>query len=166
MADGEYYVLKCPYCDEDITKVMENPYTVVVCPNCNRRLNLYSVFGYNMWLSEQGKTKKVNERPIEDVNNNVQQSKVKTEEWEDDNGNRHIKFTFASDDYDFDEDAIAEDYLEQSELRQRRPTSLDEMLMFNSDICVMQYRYLTKAGFSRQEAIDILKKLIEQGFIL
>lgn len=168
MADkDEYYILKCPFCDKDITKVLEKPSTQVICPNCGKDINLYSVFGYNMWLAEKGKILKVNKRPLKDVNT-VRQSNnnVVKEEWEDDNGDKHIRFTFASDDYDFDEEAIAEDYYNQSELMQKRPKALDELLMSNSDICVMQYRYLINAGFTRPEAIEIIKKLIEQGFIL
>lgn len=153
MSKEEYYILKCPYCDTDITKIMEYPSNIVICPKCERELNLYSVFGYNMWLSENGRTTKVNKKPIKDVINNVEN--------EDD-----LEFTYDEDDYDYNEDKIAEEYINISNLIQKRPETLHEMIAFNADICLMQYRYLIKVGFNRQEAIELIKKLIEQSFLL
>lgn len=153
----EYYILKCPFCDEDITQVMECPDAFVTCPSCERDLNLYTVFGYNMWLAEQGKIKRVDTRPIKDVNIDRQQDEDKYS---------YMEFTYDGDDYDFDEESIAEEYLKSSNLMQKRPQAVHEILAFNADICTMQYRYLTKMGFTRIEAIEIIKKLIEQDFIL
>lgn len=154
MSEDKYYILKCPFCDGDITSVMERPSTIVECPNCERDINLYSVFGYNMWLSEQGKSYKVDTKPIRDVN-------IDSQEESD-----YIEFGYDSDDYGWDEDKIAEDYLKQCNLMQKRPQAIHELLAFNADVCTMQYRYLTKMGFSREEAIEIIKKLIEQDFML
>lgn len=157
MADKEYYILKCPYCDKDITSVMNLPDNVVTCPSCNKDLNLYSVFGYNMWLVEQGNIEKVHKKPIEDVNIDIQEN----EETED-----YIEIHFDGEDFEFDEEHIAEEYLKSSNLMQKRPRAIHELLSFNADICTLQYRYLTKMGFSRAESIEIIKKLIEQNFIL
>lgn len=154
MSEDKYYILKCPFCDDDITSVMERPNITVACPSCERDINLYSVFGYNMWLSEQGKSYKVDTKPIKDVNIDSQEE------------NDYIEFGYDSDDYEWDDDKIAEDYLKRSNLMQKRPQAIHELLSFNADVCTMQYRYLTNMGFSREEAIEIIKKLIEQDFIL
>lgn len=162
MADGEYYILKCPYCDDNITKVMETiTDNIVTCPHCDKELNLYSVFGYNMWLAENNKTKKVKRKPIKDVKSNRNRAK---EYYDEDN--MVVEFNFDADDYEFNEEAIAEDYINHSHLMQRRPKALEEILSFNADICTMQYRYLLKMGFTRPEAIELIKKLIEQSFLL
>lgn len=158
MAADKYYILKCPFCDNDITSVMEKPSCAVECPCCERDINLYSVFGYNMWLSEQGKSNKVDIKPIKDVN-------IGTTKEREENGDT-IEFEYDSDEYDWDDDEIAEDYLKRSNLMQKRPQAIHELLAFNADICTMQYRYLEKMGFTRGEAIEIIKKLIEQDFIL
>lgn len=155
MSKEEYYILKCPVCDENITKVMEFPDSEIICPNCKRVLNLYTIFGYNMWLSENGKSTKVCEKPIKDVASNVKDvSKYSSE------------FTCDEDDYEFDEEEIAKEYIDYSNLIQKRPETLHEILSFNADICLMQYRYLIKVGFTRPEAVEIIKKLIEQNFLL
>lgn len=152
MSDGEYYILKCPYCDKNITKVLEYPHSIVHCPECDRELYLYSVFGYNMWLSEQGKSKKVKRRPIRDV---------KQYEHTD-----YIDMSYDEDGYDFDEEQIMEQYINSSSLMQKRPEALHELLSFNTDVCLMQFRYLTRVGFTREEAIELIKELIKTDFIL
>lgn len=148
LSNSEYYILKCPVCDVDITKVIEQPSREVICPNCKRVLDLYSIFGYNMWLSEIGKTTKVNKKPIKDV--------VYDE----------TDIEYDSDDYEYDEETIIEDYLNNSHLFQKRPEALHKLLLFNANTCLMQLKYLMKVGFTRKESIEIIKKLIEQSFLL
>lgn len=148
-----YYVLKCPVCDKDITKVMEIPDTKIVCPNCKKVLSLYTIFGYNMWLSENGKSFKTDKKPVKDV--------IIDEEPKD------TYDGFSYEEYkEYDEDEEAERYLENGELLKKHPRVIHEILSFNADLCLMQHNYLTRLGFTRCEANDILKKLIEQGFIL
>lgn len=154
MADGEYYILKCPYCDSDITEFLEEPYTYNTCPYCGKDNNIYSVFGYNMWLAENNKAEKVNKKPIKDVIDT--RARQQSE----------IDFEYEDEMYDFDEEKIANDYINQSVLMQKRPEAIHELLSFNADVCTMQYRYLIRMGFTRNEAIEIIKKLIEQDFIL
>lgn len=150
MSKEKYYILKCPICDKDITEVMEYPNNEVYCPHCDKKLNLYSVFGYNMWLSENGKATKVNKKPIKDVINNTQ----------------YDEFTYDNDDYDFDEEVIRDEFINSCSLIQKRPEVLHEIASFNADMCLMQYRYLIKVGFTRFEALEIILKLIEQSFLL
>ncbi len=154
MGKAEYYIMKCPYCDEDITSVLENPSSLVICPNCNRLLHLYSVFGYNMWLSENDRIYKVDKKPIKDVTVND------THKEDTYDGFRYKEYV------EYDEDKEAEDYLEQGELSKRHPRVVHEMLSFNADLCLIQHNYLTRLGFTREEALRIVEKLIEQGFIL
>lgn len=149
----EYYVLKCPYCDGNITKVMERPNSIVICPNCNKELNLYTIFGYNMWLSENGKSKKVGRRPIKDIKKD---RKTKIEE----------KYNFELDEESYDNSEIFEECINQSVLMNKEFKNLKEILAFNADVCVMQYIYLLQDGFTRPEAIEIIGKLIDQNFLL
>lgn len=148
MSKEEYYILKCPVCDENITKVMEFPDNEIICPSCKRVLSLYTVFGYNMWLSENGKSEKVNKKPIKDV--------IAREELNED---------YAEYEND-DEEEDDEHYIENEELIKKHPRVIHEMLSFNADLCLIQHNYLTRLGFTREEAVEIVKKLIEQGFIL
>lgn len=146
---SEYYILKCPVCDKDITKVMEMPNAEIVCPNCKRVLNLYTVFGYNMWLAENGNAEKVNKRPIT-ISDKQETNQVLDvcidEDIEDDN----IDYS------EFNFDSITDN----------NPSNLQILLSQNADICAMQYNYLIKKGFTRLEAVDMVLKLIEHGFIL
>ena len=158
MSDSEYYVLKCPYCDENITSIIENPKSWFRCIHCDKELSLYSVFGYNMWLAENNRCKKVKRKPIKDV---ISSSKAEIRPKE-----ISIEFHFDEDNYEYDEEAIKEDYLRQSSLMQKRPMAMHEILSFNADICSMQLAYLMKLGFTREESIELIKKLIDQDFIL
>lgn len=148
MADSksEYYILTCPYCDKNITKVMENiTGNTVICPSCQKELNLYTVFGYNMWLVENGNFKKVTKKPIRTITKQVE-----------------------TENFVLDEDYI-DDELEEinfDSITDNSPTNLQILLSQNADICTTQYNYLIKKGFTRLEAIDIVLKLIEHGFIL
>ncbi|WP_304393312.1 hypothetical protein [uncultured Clostridium sp.] len=148
MADNksEYYILTCPYCDKNITKVMENiTGNTVVCPSCQKELNLYTVFGYNMWLVEKGNFKKVTKKPIKTIKNQVEVENFVLDEDYIDDELEEINFDSISD---------------------NSPTNLQILLSQNADICTTQYNYLIKKGFTRLEAIDIVLKLIEHGFIL
>lgn len=158
---NEYYILKCPFCDDDITSVMESPDAKVTCPKCNKELNLYTVFGYNMWLVENNKITKVSKRPIKDIKiKNKNYGNIKTEEWEDGNS-RHIKFIVSS-----DEDV--DDYKETDNFEESdgEPKTYEDLLLFNAAICHKQYDFLVQAGFKEKDALDMVKKLIDQGFIL
>lgn len=151
MGESEYYVMKCPFCDSNITEALETPHSIIHCPNCNKLLHLYSVFGYNMWLSENGKSSKVNKKPVKDV--------IIKEELNEDYDRANYT------EYD-DEEEDDEHYIENGELMKKHPRVIHEMLSFNADLCLIQHNYLTRLGFTREEAVEIVKKLIEQGFIL
>lgn len=63
----KFYEMKCPYCDDIITELLEQRLdtTPFRCPSCKHILSLYGTFGYNMWLSANKKAKKCKERPID-----------------------------------------------------------------------------------------------------
>lgn len=153
MSEAEYYVMKCPFCDNDITSALETPHSIIHCPHCDKLLHLYSVFGYNMWLSENGKTKKVNKKPVKDVI--IEEEPKGTYD-----GFSYMEYE------EYDEDEEAERCLENGELLKKHPKVIHEILSFNADLCLMQHNYLTRLGFTRDEASEIVMKLIEQGFIL
>lgn len=75
----KFYEMKCPYCDDVITELLEQssdtrPFR---CPSCKHILSLYGTFGYNMWLSANKKAKKCKERPISNewINNLINKDK-------------------------------------------------------------------------------------------
>ena len=80
----KFYEMKCPYCDDIITELLEQrtDTTPFRCPSCKHMLSLYGTFGYNMWLSANKKAKKCKEKPINNdwINNLINKDNVKQKE--------------------------------------------------------------------------------------
>lgn len=144
---SHYYILNCPLCDKNITKVMEDLHSnTVVCPYCNKSLNLYTVFGYNMWLSENGKSKKVSKRPIRIVS----RSDIKEQDELD------VEY-----EYEYENNS---DYLDK--LLQMNSDKINTLLNHNTKVICAQYNMLINSGFTRPEAVGFIECMIKGGFIL
>lgn len=163
----KYYGIKCPYCDNLINTLSSNK-----CPNCGHELSTYQLFTYNMWLAENDKITKVDEKPstfdkyikknssnrlkdiIEDINKAV--------------GDKVDKISVIKIPNDFgDQKEYSEDDEESENLIPENP--FFQMIHKNASetagICYIQYYYLRVSGFNDKQAMHVLDKLIENDVI-
>lgn len=160
----KYYGIKCPYCDKLINTLSSNK-----CPNCGHELSTYQLFTYNMWLAENDKITKVDEKPntfdkyikkespnrlkdiIEEINKTV--------------GDKIDKISVIKipDDFEDQKEYSDEDFKSKSE------NPFYQVIHKNASetaaICYIQYYYLRVSGFSDKQAMHVLDKLIENDII-
>lgn len=163
--EGKYYELKCPYCESVITNNVKGIQTFeghsyFVCSSCKKRISLYQILSYNMWLAENHKVTKVSEKPILFEDNKNYFSKIMDIKEQLENSikdenfitiNPYISFIFEQEDEDDEEMDFGED------------SSNAERV---ANICYNQYIHLLAAGFSRSDSISILKALINNDNII
>lgn len=150
-SENTYYEVKCPVCDFKITSKINNilKYKYIECPSCKKKIQLYSLIGYNMWLAEQGKAEKTDKSPVD---------------------NQDIEETTTTDTFIKNIQTILNGGLDDIEEDEDEETGInfelvDHVAFNRAAICNIHFTNLMKNGFSKKESIDLLKQLMDSGYL-
>lgn len=171
-----YYNLRCPYCDKEIKHISNIKNGNIHCYECEKDFTLYQVISYNMWLAENNKATKVESKPKYFESSVLDELPPQLRSLVD-----IIKKKYNIDDVNI---------IKYDPHKFEKPDQSDKENNYNSDtyedlsdsdlelfedihnetsgvasICFIQYNYLRLAGFNDRQAMHILDKLIEKGFI-
>ena len=172
----EYYEVKCPKCDEIITKIFDNGFggNYIKCPKCNADVSLYSLFSYNMWLADNGKCIKSEKRPVKiKPNKTINKSNISTifenilgqygyQKIDDEESENNRIFTFLKQNEDYIEDEENEEFPNSRlNFNLLNIASVDRALVLQAHFKAL----LELTDLDRKEALEIIKTLINNDML-
>lgn len=166
-----YYGLRCPYCDKELKDIKDLRRYSVFCPECEKKFTIYQVISYNMWLAENKKATKLDEKPS-------YFSKFEENDLSGDDLPPQVKDMINSirEKYNIKEINVIKHsdlYLNKEFNKIEEDENLDfekfervhDRASETAAICYIQYNYLIACGFNDRQAMHILDKLIENDII-
>ncbi len=165
-----YYGVRCPYCDNELKDLKDISTHSISCPECEKRFTLYQINSYNMWLAENNKATKLEEKPeyfskYENKNDlddlppslkDIVESLRKKYNIEKINVVKHSDLDKINKEFNPDDENNLD--LDQFAI-------IHEGASETAAICYIQYNYLRICGFNDRQAMHILDKLIDNDII-